>query len=110
VLLKISHTGKNWRDYEVHGDGSSITVQPGLIGGEVNRILAAHQRRHKLPIQYKLGPDPASIGAPRLLLSPLLPSCFLSSLLASCCATCGPVWAPSIPGSLLEVGFAVPPR
>ena len=37
VLLKISHTGRNWRGYEVHGDGSAITVQPGLIGGEVSK-------------------------------------------------------------------------
>ena len=35
VLLKISHTGRAFRNYTVHGDGSSITVQPGLIGGEV---------------------------------------------------------------------------
>lgn len=35
VLLKISHTGRNFRNYTVHGDGSSITVEPGLIGGEV---------------------------------------------------------------------------
>lgn len=32
-------------------DGSSVTVQPGLIGGEVNRILAAHQAKHKHPVQ-----------------------------------------------------------
>lgn len=25
VLLKLSHTGKNFRNYEVHGDGSTIT-------------------------------------------------------------------------------------
>ena len=43
------------------GDGSLITVEPGLIGGEVNRILAAHQKKHKLPVQYKIGPDPSSI-------------------------------------------------
>ena len=35
VLLKISHTGRNFRGYTVHGDGSTITVEPGLIGGEV---------------------------------------------------------------------------
>lgn len=40
-----------------------VTVQPGLIGGEVNRILAAHQHKHKLPVQYKIGPDPASIDS-----------------------------------------------
>ena len=39
------------RGYEVHGDGSSVTVEPGLIGGEVNRVLAAHKHKHKLPVQ-----------------------------------------------------------
>ncbi|KAL4426062.1 hypothetical protein ABPG77_007858 [Micractinium sp. CCAP 211/92] len=63
VLLKISHVGKNFRNFEVHGDGSTITVEPGLIGGEVNRILAAHKAKHKLPIQYKIGPDPSSIDS-----------------------------------------------
>ncbi|GIL81459.1 hypothetical protein Vretimale_972 [Volvox reticuliferus] len=63
VLIKLSHTGKNFRNYTVHGDGSSITVEPGLIGGEVNRILAAYQKKHKLPIQYKIGPDPSSIDS-----------------------------------------------
>ena len=32
-----------------------MTVQPGIIGGHVNRMLAKHQR--------KIGPDPASINA-----------------------------------------------
>lgn len=45
------------------GDGSSITVEPGLILGEVNRLLAAHAKKHKLPIQYKMGPDPSSIDS-----------------------------------------------
>ncbi len=45
------------------GDGSSITVEPGLIGGEVNRILANHAKVNKLPIQYKIGPDPSSIDS-----------------------------------------------
>lgn len=40
-----------------------VTVEPGLIGGEVNRILAAHQNKNKLPIQYKIGPDPSSIDS-----------------------------------------------
>jgi hypothetical protein len=31
--------------------GREITVEPGLIGGEVNRLLAAYQRKHKLPTQ-----------------------------------------------------------
>mmetsp|Transcript_55356 Transcript_55356/g.152422 ORF Transcript_55356/g.152422 Transcript_55356/m.152422 type:complete len:956 (-) Transcript_55356:423-3290(-) len=34
-----------------------------MIGGEVNRLLAAYQRRNKLPTQYKIGPDPASIDS-----------------------------------------------
>jgi len=45
------------------GDGSLITVEPGLIGGEVNRILANHAKVNKLPIQYKIGPDPSSIDS-----------------------------------------------
>lgn len=63
VLLKLSHTGKHFRNYEVHGDGSQITVEPGLIGGEVNRILAAYKTKNKLPVQYKIGPDPSSIDS-----------------------------------------------
>ena len=47
----------------MQGDGSSITVEPGLILGEVNRLLAAHAKKNKLPIQYKLGPDPSSIDS-----------------------------------------------
>jgi len=63
VLLKISHTGKNFRDYTVHGDGSMVTVEPGLIGGEVNRILEAHKKKGGHDIQYKIGPDPSSIDS-----------------------------------------------
>lgn len=129
VLLKLSHTGKNFRNYTIHvsagmcarvwwwalgrrrgggwlapgcvrcgvglcleppdstmpgerrgptpapphtpraciaqpqGDGSSITVEPGLILGEVNKLLAAHAKRGGHPIQYKMGPDPSSIDS-----------------------------------------------
>lgn len=49
--------------HALQGDGSLITVEPGLIGGEVNRILANHARVNKLPIQYKIGPDPSSIDS-----------------------------------------------
>ncbi|KAK9818314.1 hypothetical protein WJX72_010431 [[Myrmecia] bisecta] len=63
VLLKLSHTGKNFRNYTIHGDGSEITVEPGLIGGEINRILAAHKKKHNHAIQYKIGPDPSSIDS-----------------------------------------------
>ena len=40
-----------------------ITVEPGLIGGEVNRILAHHHKTKKTPTQYKIGPDPSSIDS-----------------------------------------------
>lgn len=63
VLLKLSHTGKNFRNYTIHGDGSQITLEPGLIGGEVNRILEGHKRKHNHPVQYKIGPDPSSIDS-----------------------------------------------
>ena len=63
VLLKLSHTGRNFRNYTVHGDGSTITVEPGLIGGEINRILAAHKVKGGHPVQYKIGPDPSSIDS-----------------------------------------------
>lgn len=47
----------------MQGDGSIITVEPGLIGGEINRILARHKAKHNHPIQYKIGPDPSSIDS-----------------------------------------------
>lgn len=45
--------GKNWESYQVEDDGKIINMEPGLIGAEVNRILAPYGR--------KFGPDPASI-------------------------------------------------
>jgi len=45
--------GKNWENYHISQDCSTITLQPGLTGGRVNTLLAPHHR--------KLGPDPASI-------------------------------------------------
>ena len=47
----------------MQGDGSVITVEPGLIGGEVNKILAAHKKKGNHPVQYKIGPDPSSIDS-----------------------------------------------
>lgn len=61
VMLKLSHNGRNFRNYQVHDGGQRITVEPGLIGGEVNKILADYRKKHKLPQQYKIGPDPASV-------------------------------------------------
>jgi D-lactate dehydrogenase len=47
----------------MQGDGSQITVEPGLIGGEVNRILEGFHKSEKTPVQYKIGPDPSSIDS-----------------------------------------------
>ncbi len=44
--------GKNWEDYTIASDGSTITVQPGIIGQRVNELLAPYGRQ--------FGPDPAS--------------------------------------------------
>ena len=45
--------GKNWERYSVGEGGETITLQPGIVGAEVNRILAPYGR--------KFAPDPASI-------------------------------------------------
>ena len=45
--------GKNWEDYSISSDASSIRLQPGVVGAEVNELLA--------PFKRKFGPDPASI-------------------------------------------------
>jgi D-lactate dehydrogenase len=44
-----------WRSIEVLDGGRRVRVEPGAIGGLVNRHLAPHGR--------KIGPDPASIDA-----------------------------------------------
>ena len=63
ILLKLSHTGKNWRRHAIGEDGKTITVEPGLIGGEVNRLLGSYAKRHEKDTTYRLGPDPASIDS-----------------------------------------------
>jgi len=63
VLMKLSHTGDHFRNYTIHGNGEQITVEPGLIGGEINRLLAAHRRTCGHEQQYKIGPDPSSIDS-----------------------------------------------
>ena len=45
--------GKHWERYSVGEGGETITLQPGIVGAEVNRILKHYGR--------KFGPDPASI-------------------------------------------------
>lgn len=52
ILLMAS---EGWEDYEVLDDGQKVRLQPGIIGGKVNRILAPYDR--------KFGPDPASINS-----------------------------------------------
>lgn len=49
------HIGENWKKYEVLEDGLRIKLQPGLLGGRINKILA--------PWGRKIGPDPASLNS-----------------------------------------------
>ncbi len=43
-----------WRQHEIHEQGERVTLQPGVIGAEANRLL--------VPFGRKIGPDPASIN------------------------------------------------
>ncbi len=52
VLVEVR---RFWRDVTVEDDGRLVRVQPGMIGGQVNRVLARYGRR--------IGPDPASINS-----------------------------------------------
>ena len=52
VLLVI---GETWRKWRIARDASRISLQPAVIGGHANRLLAPHGR--------KIGPDPASLNA-----------------------------------------------
>ncbi len=47
--------GKNWEQKSYHPEDASVTLQPGVVGAEVNRFLARYGRH--------FGPDPASIGS-----------------------------------------------
>ncbi len=44
--------GKNWEKYSISPDSSTITMQPGIIGSQVNEYLAPYGRM--------FAPDPAS--------------------------------------------------
>ncbi len=50
VLVEL---GPSFRKARVLDDGARIQAEPGVVGGHLNRLLAAHGRR--------IGPDPASI-------------------------------------------------
>ena len=47
--------GKNWEDYEISPDGEVITMQPGLVGAQVDKLLKPYGR--------VFSPDPASKGS-----------------------------------------------
>jgi D-lactate dehydrogenase len=55
VLLVL---GDGWRRAALGPDAQTIRLQPGVIGGHANRLLAPHGR--------KIGPDPASIDAAKI--------------------------------------------
>lgn len=50
VLVRI---GRGWDRFRIYDDAGKIRLEPGLIGGNVNRLLAGFDK--------KIGPDPASI-------------------------------------------------
>ena len=47
--------GKDWEEKSFHQADNTVTLQPGVVGAEVNRFLA--------PFGRHFGPDPASIGS-----------------------------------------------
>ena len=47
--------GKNWERYSYDPVSTDVTLEPGIVGAEVNRILSKYGRH--------FGPDPASIGS-----------------------------------------------
>ena len=57
VLVQL---GDGWKGYEINSDASEIRLQPGVIGAHANRYLA--------PFNRKIGPDPASINAAKIVL------------------------------------------
>jgi D-lactate dehydrogenase len=52
ILVEVA---RYWREVKVEAEGKRVRVQPGVIGGHVNSLLA--------PYSSKIGPDPASINA-----------------------------------------------
>src|SRR5204863_7684919 len=52
ILVDLS---LDWGRFRIEESGARVWAQPGVIGGLLNRALAAHSRR--------IGPDPASIDA-----------------------------------------------
>ncbi len=52
VLVRL---GYGWRRYRINEDATAISLQPGIIGADANKLL--------LPLGRKIGPDPASIDS-----------------------------------------------
>ncbi len=52
VLVRL---GYGWRGHRITADAASISLQPGIIGADANKLLA--------PLGRKIGPDPASIDS-----------------------------------------------
>jgi len=52
ILVEVA---RNWREVRIEEGGKQVRVQPGAIGGHINRLLAIYGAR--------IGPDPASIDA-----------------------------------------------
>ena len=55
VLVRL---GDGWRKFRIFDDASRITLQPGIIGTNANRLLAEFGK--------KIGPDPASIDSAKI--------------------------------------------
>jgi len=55
ILIRM---GEGWNGYRVFDNAGKIQLQPGVIGGHANRILAEFGR--------KIGPDPASIDSAKI--------------------------------------------
>ena len=53
VLLVAAH---DWEQYQIHENGYTISLQPGIVGDRVNEILKPYGR--------KFSPDPASVSSP----------------------------------------------
>lgn len=70
VLVQLQ---SGWTDYEILDEGDAITLQPGIIGGRANQILAPYGR--------KIGPDPASIN------SCMIGGIFANNASGMCCGT-----------------------
>jgi D-lactate dehydrogenase len=51
----LADLSRDWKTVEILDEGCRVRVEPGVIGGHVNRLLKPYGR--------KIGPDPASIDA-----------------------------------------------